>query len=87
MQLRRAHPPAAFRFYGSHGEVDDSPQSRSIAWVSGDLYVMVNAWWEQLTFEIQEPGRWHPALATAEPAARDERSVTLVPRSIVVLQR
>ena len=87
VQLRRAHPPAAFRFYGSHGGVDDSPQSRSIAWVSGDLYVMVNAWWEQLTFEIQEPGRWHPALATAEPAARDERSVTLMPRSIVVLQR
>ena len=87
VQLRRAHPPTDFRFYGCCGEVDEAPYSRSIAWCAGGLYVMVNAWWEQLTFQVQEPGEWRPALVTAEPAARGERTVTLMPRSIVVLQR
>ncbi len=87
VRLRRDHPPTGFRFYGCCGEVDEAPYSRSIAWCASGLYVMVNAWWEQLTFEIQEPGEWLPAVATADPAARGERSITLMPRSIVVLQR
>ena len=85
VQLRRAHPPEEFRFYGVGPKVDDSPQSRSIAWCAGNLYVMVNAWWEELTFELQEPGDWRPALSTAEPAARGVNSVTVSPRSIVIL--
>ena len=48
---------------------------------------MVNAWWEQLTFDVQEPGDWQVVIATAEPAARGPGSFTLAPRSIVVLRR
>lgn len=80
--LRRAHPPTAFTFHGVGPEVDDTYESRSIAWSATDLYVMVNAWWEPLTFEVQAPGEWQQVLATAEPDG-----LTLAPRSIVVLRR
>lgn len=85
--LRRAHPPTDFRFYGVGPDVDDSHESRSIAWSAGGLYVMANAWWEPLTFEVQEPGEWTMRLATATPALNAARSFTLAPRSIVVLER
>lgn len=87
VQLRRNHPPVDVRFYGVGAEVDDSHESRSIAWSASGLYVMVNAWWEQLTFDVQEPGDWQVVIATAEPAARGPGSFTLAPRSIVVLRR
>ncbi|MGB8859954.1 MAG: alpha-amylase family glycosyl hydrolase [Ilumatobacteraceae bacterium] len=81
-QLRRDHPPAGFRFYGAGPEVDETHESRSIAWCAAGLYVMVNAWWAPLAFEVQEPGEWHRVLATAQPDG-----LTLAPRSIVVLRR
>lgn len=82
LALRRAHPPTDLRCYGVGSEVDDSHESRSIAWCANGLYVMVNAWWEPLTFEVQEPGEWAVVLATAEPDG-----LTLAPRSVVVLER
>jgi len=80
--LRRRHSLAAFRFHGVGPVIDEGYSSRSIAWAVDDLYVMVNAWWEPLTFEVHEPGDWHVVLCTAEPQGR-----TLAPRSIVVLER
>lgn len=80
--LRREHPPADFRFHGVALEVDESYESRSLAWCANGLYVMVNAWWEPLTFEVHEPGAWQMVLATAEPNGH-----TLAPRSVVVLRQ
>jgi glycogen operon protein len=83
--LRRAHPPKDFVFHGVGAEVDEGHESRSIAWQASGLYVMVNAWWEPLTFEVQEPGEWQPALATAAVVEQAGPRVTVPPRSIVVL--
>ncbi|MEY4339249.1 MAG: glycogen debranching enzyme [Actinomycetota bacterium] len=80
--VRRRHSLAAFRFHGVGPSIDEGYYSRSIAWCAGDLYVMVNAWWEPLTFEVHEPGDWRVVLCTAEP-----QGLTLAPRSVVVLER
>ena len=47
---------------------------------------MSNAWWEPLTFEVQQAGEWRVALASVPPEA-DGLTWTLAPRSIVVLER
>jgi len=86
-RLRRAHPPTEFVFHGVQPEVDESHESRSIAWCAGDLYVMVNAWWEPLTFEVHEPGDWRVVLTTADGDVGFGTTVTVAARSIVVLTR
>lgn len=80
--LRRRQPMADFRFHGVGPEVDDGWHSHSLAWCVGDVYVMVNAWWEPLGFEVWEPGEWRPVLWTAQPDG-----LTLAPRSVLVLER
>lgn len=82
LRLRRDRPPTGHRFYGVEGAPDTTDASRSLAFATDDLYVMVNSWWEPLRFVIQEPGPWEPAMATT--IATDER----VPaRSIRILRR
>jgi isoamylase len=87
--LRRDCPPGrdGFRFYGVGPETDEAFESRSIAWSSGGLYVMVNAWWQPLTFEVQEIGDWRLELATATSAEAGPHACIVAPRSIVVLRR
>ena len=94
VELRRAHPPVRFRFYGVGPTIDEGYLSHSLAWCSGDLYVMVNMWWEPLTFEVQEPGSWELAVTTegehtsgGTAHAALPGTFTLAPRSIVVLRR
>jgi len=82
VRLRRRCPPVGHRFYGVDGAPDTGAGSRSLAFATDDLYVMVNAWWEPLAFEIQEPGDWTVALSTV--AATDG---PVPPRSIRVLRR
>ncbi|MCB0982182.1 MAG: hypothetical protein H6513_00845 [Acidimicrobiaceae bacterium] len=88
-RLRRAHPPGEFRFFGVGPDIDEGFLSHSLAWSSNGLYVMANAWWEPLEFEVQEPGEWRVVLATAVATSSGTGAVryTLAPRSIVVLQR
>lgn len=69
--FRKAHPSIArsrywredVRWYGVGPDVDMSYESRSLAYcLSGasqgdcDLYVMINSYWEDLVFEIQDGG-------------------------------
>jgi glycogen operon protein len=82
LHLRRAHPPAEFRFYGIDSVPDTSEESRALAWSAGGLYVMVNAGWEPITFVFQEDGPWVPVLSSKTP-----RGTTVAPRSIVVWVR
>ena len=74
--------------------IDEGFYSRSIAWNVGDLYVMVNAWWEPLVFDVQAMGPWRSVLATAgsaelepSPTAPGGVRCSVAPRSIVVLER
>jgi glycogen operon protein len=82
LRLRRSFPPADFRFYGAESMPDTSSESRSLAWSAGGLYVMCNAWWEPIKFELQEPGPWELALSSTPPD-----DTTVAPRSTVVWRR
>ncbi len=82
IRLRRAHPPSTVRVHGVGPDPDLAHHSRSIAWCTGDLYVLVNAWWEPLTFALHEPGEWEVVLASVPLDG-----LTLAPRSTAVLRR
>jgi glycogen operon protein len=85
LQLRRSHPPRDFRFYGAASTPDISLESRCLAWSAGGLYVMANAWWEPVSFEIQEPGPWALVFSTAGSTTGSGTAVS--PRSMVVWRR
>jgi glycogen operon protein len=111
--FRKAHPSLSrsrfwredVAWYGTGPHADLSPDSRSLAFClhgdsqgDDDLYVMINAYWEELIFELQEgtPQEWRRIVDTAAPSPGDfsesgvpvERVKTVVaPRSIVVLLR
>ncbi len=55
-----------------------------LAWSTDGLIVMANMWWEPLTFRVERPGPWKVELASAPPRRRG-RSITIAPRSVVVL--
>lgn len=75
--------------FGAHGWPDHAHDSRSLAWSTGELYVMVNTWWEPLEFFVQAPGRWSLVVASSATTApqRDGESVVVAPRSVAVLVR
>jgi len=93
----------AVTWFGVNGRaVDvstDESSARSLAWTVGDLYVMANAWWEQLEFTIGASGRWTRAVDTARPSPADvidagdsesevvDATYAVGPRSVVVLER
>jgi len=92
-------------WYGTGPEVDLSPHSHSLAFclhgasqADDDIYVMINAYWEELEFHIQEgaPQDWLRIVDTASPSPNDFSDQGLLlrqprykvgPRSIVVLVR
>ncbi len=90
------------QWYGTDGPPDTSTSSHSVAWhLSGthyrepDLYVLVNAYHEPLTFQVQAPGDWRRIVDTTLPAPEHVRpwasapavgpAVTVAERSLVVL--
>jgi glycogen operon protein len=113
--FRKAHPAVCrsrywrddVRWYGVGPSADLSPDSHSLAYFlrggaagGRDLYVMINAYWEPLTFRIQEglPGEWRRAIDTArespgdiaEPGAEEAVGAAeyqVQARSVVVLTR
>jgi isoamylase len=92
-------------WYGTGPAVDLSPDSRSLAFClhgasqdDVDIYVMINAYWEKLEFQIQEgvPQNWERIIDTDLPSPNDfsecglplQQSIYQVAaRSIVVLVR
>ena len=92
-------------WYGTGPAVDLSPDSRSLAFClngasqgDDDIYVMINAYWQELQFQIQEgaPEDWIRIVDTALPAPDDfsefglpiqQSTYQVGPRSIVVLLR
>jgi isoamylase len=86
IELRRHLDHHAVRCHGVHGGPDFRYESRSLAWHSGALYVMANAWWEPLEFTVQQPGSWSVAVATSPDAPHlVDGTVVVAPRSMVVL--
>jgi isoamylase len=111
--FRKAHPSLSrsrfwredVSWYGTGLTVDLSQESRSLAFClhgasenDDDLYVMINAYWEGLEFEIQEglAREWERIVDTSLPAPNDftdhglsltQLKYLVTPRSIVVLLR
>jgi isoamylase len=93
------------RWYGAAGPVDLGPESRTLAYrlsggrfAEGDLYVLINAFWEPVPFRIQEgtPRDWHRIVDTSRPSPEDvidpaaespldSLRYVVEPRSVVVL--
>ena len=111
--FRKSHPTLGrsrfwredVSWYGTSPTVDVSYDSRSLAFClhgasqgDDDLYVMINAYWEELAFQIQEgtAQEWERVVDTGLPSPDDfsedgvplERMKYVVaPRSVVVLKR
>ena len=111
--FRKSHPSLCrsrfwredVSWYGAGPTVDFSPDSRSLAFclhgasqADDDIYVMINAFWQELQFQIQEgaPQDWLRIVDTslqspddfADPGLPLQQSIYQVaPRSIVVLVR
>jgi glycogen operon protein len=109
--FRKSHPSLCrsrfwredISWYGIGPTVDLSPDSRSLAFClhgasqgDDDIYVMINAYWQELQFQIQEgtPADWLRVVDTDLPSPNDfsecglplQQSIYQVaPRSIVVL--
>jgi len=93
------------RWHGATGPVDMSEESHSLAFfLSGasqnddDLYVLINAWWEDLAFTVQEgaEGQWYRVVDThiegdggfvETGVPLDSTEYVVAPRSVVVLVR
>jgi glycogen operon protein len=84
--FRKAHPgigrstgwAADVSWHGVAGMPDLTPSSRALAFHlrqagpgNAELYVMINAYWETLAFEIQAPGPWRRILDTALASPAD----------------
>jgi isoamylase len=113
--FRKAHPSIGrsrfwrddVRWYGVGKDIDMSYDSRSLAYClhgasekDDDLYVMINAYWEDLDFTIQEgsPGEWlrvvdtslaspHDIAADGSEKALNTMDYPVAARSVVVLLR
>jgi len=88
--FRKAHPSLGrsrfwredVHWYGVGQNVDLSPASHSLAFFlsgasqeDGDLYVMINAYWEELLFTVQEGyvSDWRLVVDTSLPSREDFR--------------
>lgn len=111
--FRKAHPSLGrSRFwredvvwYGVGPAADLSHDSHTLAFClhgaskgDHDIYVMINAYWEQVKFDLQEgfPQEWERVVDTALPSPSDfadqgvpleKKTYAVAPRSIVVLLR
>jgi isoamylase len=111
--FRKSHPSLGrsrfwrgdVSWYGVGPAIDLSPNSRSLAFClhsasqsDDDIYVMINAYWEELDFEIQEgtAEEWKRIVDTALPSPDDfsdpgvalkGTKYSVAPRSCVVLLR
>ena len=84
--FRKAHPSigrstgwgADVTWHGVGAEPDLAFGSHSVAWHlrgaaagDADIYVMINAWWEDLVFAIQAPNVWVRVVDTSLPSPSD----------------
>ena len=104
LALRHRHPALsqpgwwgdAVSFFGAQGPLDESYESRSLAWCVDGLYVIANAWWEPLRWTILPAGPWRRVVDTSLPSPADidlagvpvaGLTYDVAPRSVVILER
>jgi glycogen operon protein len=113
VEFRKSHPSVArsvfwrddVKWYGVGNDVDWSYESHSLAYClhgnsehDGNLYVMINAYWQPLTFRIQEgnPSEWKRIVDTSMDSPDDildpstasalfSLDYQVQPRSVVIL--
>jgi isoamylase len=111
--FRKSHPALSrsrfwrddVHWYGPGGAVDMSRESHTLAFCllgrsqgDDDLYVMINGYWQDITFEIQDgrADQWKRVVDTAaagpldfadSPEPLNSLNYRLGPRSVVVLIR
>ena len=111
--FRKSHPSLSrsrfwredVSWYGTGPTLDLSHDSHSLAFClhgdsqgDDDIYVMINAYWEELDFDVQEgtANEWRRIVETGLPSPDDfsdeglplqHKRYTVAPRSIVVLLR
>jgi len=111
--FRKSHPSLCrsrfwredVSWYGTGLTADLSPESHSLAFclhgasqTDIDIYVMINAYWQELQFQIQEgtPQDWIRIIDTALPSPEDfsepgeplqQPAYQVAPRAVVVLVR
>jgi isoamylase len=111
--FRKSHPSLGrsrfwredVRWYGTGGATDLTPESHTLAFClhgasqnDQDIYVMINAYWQDLTFTIQEgdPSDWKRVVDTSLPFPNDfsdapapipSLAYPVKARSVVVLVR
>lgn len=109
--FRKAHPSLCrsrfwredITWHGTSAQPDLTYDSRSLAFYlrgasagDSDLYVMINAWWEPLNFDIQQPGPWKRVVDTSLASPNDivetgqevplsDAAYRVGPRSVVIL--
>jgi glycogen operon protein len=87
------------KWYGPNGDEDQSTDSHTLSYVihgssvgDTDIYVMVNTYWEDVNFTLQEPGPWTKMIDTNQaspndigiPVALAGPAVVVAARSVVV---
>jgi len=94
--FRKTHPAIgcgrywreAVTWYGAAGPVDFN--SHCLAYSLDNLYVMINAFWEPVRFQIQQPGAWNCVVDTSRQDSAtqtvDGLNYEVAPRSVVVLE-
>ncbi|HEX7862252.1 MAG TPA: isoamylase [Verrucomicrobiae bacterium] len=115
IQFRKSHPSIGrstfwredVKWYGPDGPVDFGPESRALAYIlrgasvgDDDLYVMINAHWDDREFKFQagQKGEWSRVIDTFQPSPEDvftegnepvlrSNSYLLHSRSIAVFRR
>jgi len=79
-------------WYGPNGSPDLSDSSHTIAYVvhrpslrDKDVYVMVNMFWEDISFTFQEPGPWVRVIDTGRNSPDDIGEATPIPGAVVLV--
>jgi glycogen operon protein len=64
-----------------------NPEARAVTVAVADGALLVNAWWEPLTFRLPRDGAWSVALDTADPCSRRvvADTVELADRSLALV--
>ncbi len=102
IRFRNAHPSICrsrfwrddVTWYGPNGACDLATNSHTFAYhLRGasqndtDLYVMVNMYWEDVTFHLQQPGTWRCVIDTSQDSPADivsaEAAPALLPAQVV----
>ena len=98
--FRKSHPSISrsrywrgdVSWYGPNGKPDQAPDSHTLAYVirgaalgDQDIYVMINTYWNDVPFTLQEPGPWSRVIDTNLASPNDIGAPVLITGPAVVV--